>query len=165
MPATDLFDAADEILSLCALLLADTTGGLPDRVYVSQGLDADECSELTVRVTIGEGALGTPGQAHKTGRRNEVTFTVRVVRCRPQGDDQGNPPTVEELNAYARITYQDAWAIWNGIMAAKRAGNLLTGFCAEFDMDTGTPIPTTQVGGWEIQLRAPLYAYTPDIST
>lgn len=166
MAASDLFDAADEILTLCNVLLADTVGGAPDRSYVSQGDPVDEgCSELTVRTQLGEGVQGTPGLRHLSGRRNEVTFTIRIVRCLPNRQDDLTAATETQLTTYAQTTYQDAWALWNGIMAAQRAGSFLEGFCKEFEMDGAQPIPNLLVGGWEITIRAVLYAYTPDLGT
>lgn len=172
---SELDDAAHELLTACELLLAETTGGTPARSYVSPGLSADNCDQVTVWASdLGEENTSplspAPQSGHRqvTGRINLATLKIRVIRCVQTSDpsSQGKKPAEEVgLEAAAALGNQDAWVLWCGLMAMVRR-DLLFAKCNEVHFDSCEAIPTEgNVAGWEIQIRVLLPGFVPNLGT
>lgn len=104
--------------------LAGTTEGLPPRRCVHVGAiawDDCECGQLIVALQDGGEAESFPDVTTENGRRNcgpavfTWNMTVSMLRCAPIGDDDG-PPSCEDLDAAARISVEDAWAVRAGVI-------------------------------------------------
>jgi hypothetical protein len=133
--ATDLFDAAAELLAACETAVSTTPGGAISRTFVSPGLPAlDCCPQLSVHV--GGAAEGDtaplspplqPGHRTTLSLVNLVQLTATVVRCTPVwGENEKQPPSAAEIQAAAELTNADLWAIWNVCREQHRAGTLFT---------------------------------------
>lgn len=172
MAATDLYDLLNEYLGACHAALADTPGGQIDRRYVSPGIPAWDCPEqLTVHA-------GGPAEADTLpsapvlvqGRRSDVTaavnliaMTATVLRCVPVSQKNGQPPAAAALDAAARETTSDVWAIWNHLRSRVRAKSIFltaSGDVRELILDPAAAV-LTQGGaaGWQIQIRVALDGY------
>ena len=174
MAATDLYDAARELLEACEAAVATTPGGAIERSYVSPGLPAlDCCPQLTVHVGASiEGdtsPLAPPLQpAHRASQGLTVPLvqlTATVVRCAPSWDEGADqPPPTSEIDDVARLTNADLWAIWNMLRDLHRAGSLFSAPAGpgsrEFFFDPAFPI-SVQGGcaGWSIPFRVSLGGY------
>ncbi len=88
---------------------------LPDRQYVHAGEVAWDCPAVTVTVPDGTGVThampgGSPSIAICAPPRH-VHLQVSITRCVPIPSDNGDPPTVEALDAAARLTLTDLWTL------------------------------------------------------
>jgi hypothetical protein len=119
-----LFDLATGVIAAleAGYPAAPDVAALPERRYVSDGVPAWDCEQLTVHVVRtfnaalpGGGAAGAPGipafGKGPTIRAAEIVVTI--VRCSPTiGDDDGlneaSIPSVEEIEAAALVVLSDA---------------------------------------------------------
>jgi hypothetical protein len=75
-------------------------------------------------------------------------YTVSMLRCAPVGDDLGNPPPCSEIDAAARVTVEDAWAVRAGLMCCLCAGSTRTDGVKLFDRYTiGPQLEVGPMGG------------------
>jgi hypothetical protein len=140
---------ASELLDAISDAIGDTVGGPIERRYVSPGRPVFDCEQLTITLAgIGEadtvvGSSLAIGKRHTTGRVNLLHFLVTIVRdCVPTLDDNGNVPSVDEIEASADQVVQDVWAIWTYLYSAYRRGELLGGRCSELIMDGAVALET-----------------------
>jgi hypothetical protein len=177
MAATDLYDLCVELLDACAEAVTST--GFPiERAYVSPGPPPWDCEQLTVHAggpVPGDTApLQPPLQpAHRVdavGQVNMVTLVATVVRCCVpiMDEDAQGPwyPPAADIEAAAKVTLDDVWAIWNHVATRKRDGTLFawpdraghqTRECA---FDPAFPIATSGgCAGWQLQFRVQLSGY------
>jgi hypothetical protein len=122
-----VFDIATHIKECVLDWLELTSTGVPDRACVIAGevaWDNCECGQLTVSMQSNYEASGTslPRSGTETpGRRScgpplfTVNYLVTMLRCAPTGTATA-PPTCEELETYARMTAEDAWAVRAGVI-------------------------------------------------
>jgi hypothetical protein len=171
MAATDLYDAAVELLAAAQAALADTPGGPITVAYVSEGLPAFDCiPQLTVHAggpseveTAPTSPSLAPGRRTTVGMVDQVALTITVVRCAAIPDGNGNPPPPSAHSVPAQQTMADVWAIWNHLASAKRAGTLFGGRCREMFLDPSVSIATSGgAAGWEIPVRVQLNGYRPE---
>lgn len=104
--------------------LEGTTQGLPPRRCVHVGAiawDDCECGQLIVALTDGGEVVSFDDQQNTKGRRGcgpkvfTWNITVSMLRCAPIGEGSA-PPPCEELDAAARVSIEDAWAIRAGVI-------------------------------------------------
>lgn len=131
IPESRIFDIAQACLD--AVVAHYITEGvvLPDRQYVSNGLPAFDCEQVTVHVPETFGITGTPlgenpsdqyrdaGHAMRAG-----IFAVTIVRCVPTIDDNGQPPAVALEVTASQVIYADAVLSLNALIVAEGAGDL-----------------------------------------
>jgi hypothetical protein len=167
VPSTvlSLWESAGELLLVAEDALSETSGGTPDRSYVSASEPAfDCCPFLTVYVsaltedTTGVGPGGVAG-GHRTGRGSIIlaTYQILAVRCAaPYGNKGVDVPTPEAIEAVAQLVTEDGWSLWNRIRSAVKCEEIF-GTCSEVYFDGGVPIPE-QGGcvGWRFTIRAAL---------
>lgn len=164
-PSTNatLHEYAEDVLDVVAAALATTAGGAIDRAYVSPGLPAVDCEQVTVTaVGLSKDATapGNPppatGHRHRLGSINLASFAVTIVRdCIPVAGPRGAPPSTDALDDSALVVNEDVWAVWNALEHAKAAGELLGGACRELYLDNAAPLATSgQMAGWLISFRA-----------
>ena len=161
---------AQELLDVCAAILADTAGGTIDRQYRDHELPSNDCAQIVVTlgpVTMRAVARNTElssAHAHAMGWLTLVTFKIYVVRdCVPVTSDDGrSAPTPAQKNAMQAILAQDMWALWNIIPLRMESGDLFGGRCAELFMDQAVPMPQSgMTAGWTITMRAGMPGFTP----
>ena len=171
-----LYQMASEYLAAVTDALLTTDAGLPDLEgvavvpFVSPSLPSLDCpAQVTVHVqTIGmeNTSPSTPltDLGHRAATRFMViaTFVATVVRCQPTpaGIDAILPPSAD-IEAAARRSLQDVWAIWNMLSTRARNGAIFSTPCAPLYIDT--PVPVTPQGasaGWAFQIRAQIDGYT-----
>lgn len=124
-----LFGLASDVLGIAVASLTATDAGCPNRSYVSDGpLIAWDCEQVVVSV---ERVYGTDGDVSA-----EVVDPVRclvmraamigvwVVRCAPTMDDDGNAPTAAAIHENAEVILADPMVVFDGLLAAHRAGDL-----------------------------------------
>lgn len=162
---TTPYDFASQLLSTCATALATSSGGPIARSFVSVGLPAFDCEQLTVcALTLGWEGSGQLGQGVMSaerrivrGRINLLGFAIIVIRdCQPvvAGANTLAPPTVAQLDAAASILLQDMWSIWHQIDNDFNSGLLFEGQCSLLAMDSAAAINASgTMGGWQINLR------------
>lgn len=124
MAATDLADLADSILAAVEARHADAGIGLPNRRYTHTGEVAYDCEQLVVTLT---GVFaGLPASPHNDPVNPvapiSASFEIHVVRCVPTLDQQGNPPSVDRLNASAQEIATDHYVLARGILTSARTG-------------------------------------------
>lgn len=127
----DLFTLAAAVLSAVETHYAAAGVELPDRRYVSDGLPAWDCEQVTVRVTRTFGTQGSVlaetnavlgGLFHRTAE-----LEVEVVRCAPTVTDEGAEvawPTANAIEQSAEAILDDAERVPLAIKQAFDAGNL-----------------------------------------
>lgn len=177
MPSTVTtpYEFAQELLALAEEALATTSGGVPDRSFVTFALPTDDCDDAQLSVHMN--ALGIdPLQQPLAGpvgvefrvqnaSVNLLTLVVRIVRCTPRPKGlQAAAPTPAEIEAVAAVIFQDAWAIWNHLKRTiGRANNgLWEGRCSGVQIFPANPVPDNGgVGGWEITVATWIQGYEP----
>lgn len=180
------YEFAQDLLSLCETLLADTEdlavqhnpGGEIARTYVgfgnAVGSGGPLCEELSVSFggfgeaqTSGQSALSA-GRRHIYGRVNLVTFIVTVVRdCVPVLDEaETGAPEVERIEESARELMRDASALWSGIYREMEQGLLFGGACSELFMLRCDPLePMGDLAGFVLVLAAQIDGIRSDGSS
>lgn len=119
MPLTtsQVYDIAADMLASLAARLADP----PTRQYVHAGEPAWDCEALIV--TVPESGLqhSFPGEAatvEQCSPPRHVNLQAWVIRCVPTLTDNGEPPTVADLDASAAVVLADVWTmayeLWDG---------------------------------------------------
>lgn len=131
--ATALLDCA------CDALEQWTTGRCPDRACVYNGtvnVPMDDCCEGQLWVAWGR-TIPTDWKAQSFGsfptrapRTSSVSaaclsliafdFEIGIVRCAPTIDDEGNPPSCQEIERSAMQQHEDAWALLRGVLCCLR---------------------------------------------
>ncbi len=166
-----LYAFAVELLGVSSAALSTTVGGSIGRAFVSPTLPAlDCCPQLTVDVRTLSLELTSPttpitALGHRVGSAPGAlilaTLVITVARCTPTVQ-QNSLPSVAAMQASARETTEDLWAIWNAIFALDRAGELFAGRCAALYLDP--PVPLNAEGGcvgWVIPVRPAIDGYRP----
>lgn len=174
---SDLFDLCVEYLDAAAAGVATTDAGALNRVYVSPGVPAFDCEQLTVHAGgPAEGdtlPLQPPVQPGfrdlGVGSLHLINLTATVVRCiaNPQGK-QPVIPTAAQLHASAKKVNDDVWAIWNYVRAKHRAGQIFTrpdGQGRPLIFDPAVAVATSGgFAGFQVQIRVQLDGYAPDVT-
>lgn len=158
-----LLDTAEESLNTIPIF-APGLGGAPERSYINAGQPAyDCCDQLTVNAWIIREAPTAAGLdmgiKHRFDYRiNHVGAQVSITRCLDT-DSLTQPPPEADLQALARQTNADGWALWNHFWNEARAGLLVT-ICDEVFFDALTPVqPSGGCAGWVLNLRLQLAGY------
>lgn len=170
MSSLDLFDLAQQYLDAVVLALADTPGGAPSVSYVSPGLPAFDCDQVTVHVggpiiaptTPPGGALGIDHRV-TVAEVDLIRMTAIVIRCCPVFDDDGNPPPAADQTAAARQTTSDVWAVWAHVKDDVRNKTLFgSANCREFSFEPAIPVNIEGgLCGWQIPMHVQLDGYRP----
>lgn len=170
----DINDLCLAFLAVSTDALAYTAAGAPDRAFVSSGPPAfDCCPQLTVHCGVvneaehSAAAISPLDFAQRVNRGGVLLAHVyiTIVRCDARPFKQGdNPPSVAEIEAVARQTNQDVWAIWNTVSRELREGGSLHD-CAGAYRDPAIQIPA-QGGcvGWIVSYRVPTDGWKPPVS-
>lgn len=127
----DLYDLAGDVLAAVVAHYLDEGVDLPDRRYVTDGLPAWDCEQVTVRVarTYGHGGDVRVETGSLLGPLvlAAADVEVQVVRCSPTVDDAGDPPAADEISASAAAVLDDADLVRAALLAAYKDG--LLGAC------------------------------------
>lgn len=119
--------AAEWVLGSAVAGLALTPDGSPARAYISYGLPAwDECCEGGGQLVVAFSppvfptatfpALDTRTQ--DCGTTYVLPLVVELLRCAPTLDDDGEPPSTEDLQNAAVALTGDAWALLRAVQCA-----------------------------------------------
>lgn len=106
--------------------LAGTPAGVPTRVCVPVAgeiaWDACDCGQLAVTTPRLYPSRVFPAESVEDAEQDRcgtpylgVPYTVSILRCAAGMDDDGNPPTCEQLAADALVWHQDAAAVRRGL--------------------------------------------------
>lgn len=108
-----IFQVASDILDCVADGLTDAGITVPDRQYVHQGEVAlDCCDQLVVTFTGLEHTIpGGNVEIAICAPPRTVTFDVWLTRCVPTLQEDGAPPTAEDLTVSAQELQTDAWSL------------------------------------------------------
>lgn len=146
-------------VSVAALEEPATDAGPPARRYVSHGAPAADCEQLAVYALP---IRLLPGPGPGCALIPVVPFAVVLHRCVSAVADgpQPGPPPAQTLDEEARELAVDGWALWRGILAARRAG--------EFTPDAGSvsvgPLealpPNGGIAGWRLNVEVQAPAVT-----
>lgn len=113
---------------VCGVLLEMTSEALEDcgaepfEQYVAAGAIAwDDCCGLLVAAperVYRAGIFPEEGTVDINCETGDLVVDVLVLllRCVPVIDDQGNPPTVAELDAAYQLILRDAAVVWNAVV-------------------------------------------------
>lgn len=151
-----LYDFSTELLTACEAALSTTIGGTPDRSYITVEAPSLDCPEqLTVHVAslAMDPRLAGPqqGTAFQTNSwRNIASVVATIVRCTPQPQGLSDTtPALADLEALARKTQQDVWAIWNYVAGLLADGALFEGKCRPYDFQVARALPESGTSaGW-----------------
>lgn len=134
LATTRLFDRAADVLAALELYAAQTSYLLPDRRYVSPGLPAVDCEQVTVHVERTysfEGDLAAevlqPHLPRAGFAARGATIVIQIFRCAPKADTQGTKivlPDVADEEAAALSTYSDAVFVINALLAGEKNADL-----------------------------------------
>lgn len=124
VPQADAFWVrANQILECAAAALDETEARAPDRQCVMYGSDITwdecDCGQLAVhmvRTYLSQSfpqILVEPNNCTAPYTVSELVVTI--LRCVPQPDNQGNPPSCEQVSAAARTDFADRAAVWRGV--------------------------------------------------
>lgn len=127
------YELAEHLMECVRPYLEGTSSGLPERMCITTGdiaWDECECGQLAISLTNQYETAEFP--APWSGEQNQgvgkcgpplyaFQYTVSILRCSPQSDTQA-PPPCSAINAAARVTIEDAWAVRAGIMCCMCAG-------------------------------------------
>lgn len=155
-----LTEYAQQLLDVCEAALAATDAGVPSRVYLAVPGPPFDCDQLTVETKgLGDAAFATTstlgGGRRITAALNLVGFTVKIVRCVPTLDENGNPPDEVESSIAADMLNKDLWSIWTRIRTEQREGTLFNGECGHLFYDGAFAIEEEGgVAGYQIEFRA-----------
>jgi len=112
-----------ELLDCCCSALEKTACGCPGRAFVSAGAVAhDDCCACDGQLWVGvERVFAYDRFPAPAGMLTclpplAADIVIGVIRCAPTVDDNGNPPTVDALNASSAQVYEDAYAVMNGVL-------------------------------------------------
>lgn len=121
------FDIATNIKECVLEWLAITSKGEPERACVISGelaWDECECGQLTVAIqndfeassaNVPRASTETPGRRACGPPLFTINFLVTMLRCAPTGTDTA-PPTCKELEDFAKMSTEDAWAVRAGVI-------------------------------------------------
>lgn len=128
--------------------LADTIGGIPNRVCIYPGdvaWDSCECGMLALTTTrmYGSGSFPTLNADFviDCGVPYMVaSLEITMLRCIPSLQEGKRPPSCEQLGHATRIQYEDAYAVWQGTLCclkALRDNNFIQEFAMGAQVFTG----------------------------
>lgn len=160
VPVDRLKVRADQVLA--AAVAGMTAAGIPvpDRRYVvPTALVAHDCEQVVVALDQLLPNRGDAAESRPTSQRCIAlaigVFTVHVVRCVPVVASQGQQvvtPTPAAIDASAVDLLRDPLAVWNGVLAAYRAGTF--GHARELVFEQATPLgPNGGLAAWVIRFR------------
>lgn len=168
-----LADYAEDLLANVVDALETTPAKAPAERFVSFGIPAVDCEQVTtwvITLAPEQTGPGTPPpiaghRQNDPGLLQLATFGILVTRCVPTPSPPRNPiPSADVKTAKARETNQDIWAIWNWLYWSARKGTLFGGECSEFYFDPPAPLAISGgFAGWTAQLRTRIDGYDPTI--
>lgn len=159
-----LTEYGQELLDLCEVAVI-AAGWAPSRVYLAPPGPPYDCDQLTVETaSLGDAPLATTstiGAGKRiTAAMNLVGFRVKLVRCVPTIDEDGNPPDPDEESVAADLLNKSLWAIWTRVRTAQRAGELFGGDCDHLFYDGASPIDEEGgLAGYQIDFRAEIAGF------
>jgi hypothetical protein len=128
MTVTAQYDLATQLLAgVLAELPADQQ---PGRACVVPGavVADDDCCDGQLAVALptsylSDGFPGSPGEGSTCGAAYLVqTYVIRLGRCVHTLDEQGNPPSCDQLDADSQLLDGDAQAVLAGAIGVLDAG-------------------------------------------
>jgi hypothetical protein len=150
-----LKELADDVMDVVTEAFAAEAIVLPDRRFISNGAVAYDCEQLSVEMAaLGVGTLvaDRQGMPHP-GESPTVQIQIALIRdCMAIPDEDGNPPSVEAIEANADELLADGTVL---IRAFLRTTSLSS--CQKIKVLTCLPYgPEGTLGGWVLSLRAAL---------
>lgn len=150
-----LVELLDEANS--ALELYEGAEAPPERSYVAQGAVAWDCDQLTVHlVRIRPKLLDSRSAACAVVL--VATYAVTLLRCVPGPDDNGNPPSADELNVANQQLAVDGEALLKSLTRAWAQGSWPAGVpCRRVEWGALEPLaPSGKLAGWRLEVSVQL---------
>lgn len=143
-----LYDLARSLLDHIVSEVGE--GNVPERRFVHHGEVADdECSQLVV--AIGQMYVGFAGNQLVSSSptviaKRSFDLTVSWFRCVPSPDEQGQPPSVSDLEIAAHEIGTDGFRLFKAVQSAKKE---VFGTCSNVLLGAMRPYgPSGGHGGW-----------------
>jgi hypothetical protein len=162
----DLFVVEEAFLS-ASIAALDQGPGAPARAFVAPGDPAlDCCDQLTVHTqTLNELGLNAGAGANARARamsrgdKNEALLLIEITRCVPSPQQVNGRvilPAPAEMQAAAQLIAQDGWALWLGLSASLRDGDLSEVCEGAVRLGAQKLPPQGGCGGWIFTYQYPL---------
>lgn len=144
IPTTRLHDLLSDVLTAVTTHYGEAGVDLPERRYVSPGLPAWDCEQLTVfaertdpnagdvTAAIPNPMLPAAGYSLRT-----ATVSIELARCVPTLTDDGAFPDEVDIDASSQILYADHSLLMQAVIAGVRSNEL-------------PRLHTVALGGWEV---------------
>lgn len=144
---TAFYTVAEALVTAVNTRLAATTAGSPERACVVPGQiawDGCDCGLLAATVERIYQSDAPPGAAEivppcPPGMLG-ADILLQVVRCAPNPDDRGNPPSCAALDTAAQTVLTDAYELGRGVSCA------LADMADDDDIDSYLVRPATFLG-------------------
>ncbi len=153
MADTRVGDLADEVLDGVVAVFADAGVTLPSRQLVHAAEPADDCEQ--VAVWFGRLFQGLPPSETLTQQPHLVRsleVNVRITRCVPVADDNGNPPSASSITAASHTIGIDMATLAYGLAEFHVDGDFLAA-CQNLLIGPVAPFAWTGgIGGCELAL-------------
>lgn len=164
---SDIYDVAVAFLAASVTALEATLAGPPERAFVAPGDPAlDCCDQLTVHndflgeVDFAAGpGVGAKAMAINRGGKAIVTLQIQISRCVPVPSESGNTvvlPHPVDQQAAARTIDEDGWALWLGLNAELKHGDLSRICDGAERLGANKMVPQGGCGGWVFTYRYPI---------
>lgn len=135
--------------------------------FIAEGIVVHNCDQLTVHTqTLSELGLNAGiganarAQALKRGDKNEALLVIEITRCIPVPSTGKNGavtlPTPLAMQAAAQLIAQDGWALWLGLSASLRDGDLSEICEGAVRLGAQKLPPQGGCGGWIFTYQYPL---------
>lgn len=165
-PQDRLTLVAQTLLDTVVTILETTSSGAPESRFLTSSQPAIDCEFVAVQVArLNEEVTSPLTPVMATGNRNRfgnvilANYIMYVVRCAPEMDNSGNPPSDEDKTNSAYEVQRDGWVIWNGIRYYQ---DDIFDDCIGVHFDGGLPIPESGgYVGWAFSIRAAIEGYVP----
>lgn len=138
---TRIYDRALAIRDVVVSAFSSAGVSLPEQRFVANGPVAFDCELFAVEVTRVYRGLPNQqdAQASKCGGPRSADISLWVVRCVPMLEENGNPPSGDEIQASALQILTDGELLFRAAIAAVEG-------CDSYVL--GTLTPTQQQGGF-----------------
>lgn len=134
IPASRTNDLARALLVAVIDYYQEVNVALPPRRYISSGVPALDCEQLTIHaerafpnngdITAQTAQPITMDVGHSL---RTMTYVISLWRCAPTIGDSGLPPAVAEEEAAAALVHADSIHLFNALLDAEDEGGLPLG--------------------------------------
>lgn len=136
----NLANFLQEVLNRVISVYASYNMPLPTRRYYTMATPVVDCEQISVSFV--QMYLGAPGDEATEPRRGQdprsATIAIQVARAVPISQQNGNPPSADDIQAAAEVSAHDAWILMesmNNLDTWSNEGPFGLGVIATVDAD------------------------------